>query len=1118
MPDHSALFADVDDALRRLPTGSVDPVDAGDLGLLALEHAEDAPADLDVAAGVVVLLRHAVVRAGDHADTALWWYSLAVTYRHLGDWDAVLDCARRSLAAGIARREFVDATLPELARMHFEWAQNREPWDLAGVRVARDLLGDSADFAARVAEGGPRTELARWRVGLMMLCFHVHADPVLLDGMEALTADLPAELVGMVRFVVETGRLATATDQAEIAERADRVFASRERIAAAGDPELVDQVTEVFFQLAADSDPVHLRRVVECAGLALGLPRSDPAATLRRHFQRLGSLLRLPPAAYRDYPLEQWLDDGEAALYAVTDAEPELIARAAATMALGRQTLIATRWQPMDMAGMVTHSRRARELVAHARGAGFADATLEARLAVLDEFARTVESLFTGGSTVDIAHMLDLVRGTGGEMGDVAASLAMLSGFTTGDRAATRAVSDLASDSPEWEVLRAFAESADLFGTAGPGDPRLLALREQALRISHADLRDAMVGMVDLATGARPATGTVDRNTWYGRIFDHMSVSMRAREAAARGDQRAVRAACARLDDLVRAAPDGSDEQALVRTSRANAYEMLPPTRGVLDTLVEDYTVHLDRDRKRRAVTVVASAMVLARTLRTRRARGDLDASRRLGMEALAWNGYRVLLQAGTADAVESARDRDRRVEPVVEWCLADRAYDDLVRVLDAQRSLVLGAATTGRTVAARLDALGHEDLARRWRAHSGREDETGWSGLRNLVLAALAEGGDALPEAPTVDEIRAALRAHGSDALVYLLPATAHGPGRAVIVPVDAKVRVRDLPGLREAPAFTRYVAASGRERLDALGDLCTWAWEAVGRDLLSALRHLAPGPRVVLVPVGALGLVPWHAARHPDGYLVRDLTIGYVPSARMLCDVVARPAAHGGAVLLGNPTRDLPYAAFEAEAVREDFFADGVLLGGSGRQRRWTPCADGAGTPEQVLEAVAKPLRLLHLACHAGVDVELPLRSTIRLSGADLTARMLLETSPTRAAELGQVTLAGCQTGVSGADYDEALSLSTTFLALGARTVVGSLWEVPSGKPTAQLMYVLYHGMHVAGLRPGEALRRAQLWMLDPDRVVPDGLPEGLRPDPCPDVDQADPVCWAGFAHLGW
>lgn len=109
----------------------------------------------------------------------------------------------------------------------------------------------------------------------------------------------------------------------------------------------------------------------------------------------------------------------------------------------------------------------------------------------------------------------------------------------------------------------------------------------------------------------------------------------------------------------------------------------------------------------------------------------------------------------------------------------------------------------------------------------------------------------------------------------------------------------------------------------------------------------------------------------------------------------------------------------------------------------------------------------------------------------------------------------LAACGTGVSGVDYDEAFSLATAFLAAGAHTVFGSLWTVPDAE-TSPLMFLVHHYLNVESSAPADALHRAQLWMLDPDRRPPSTMAPALVAQ-CRREAVSHPVSWAAFIHVG-
>ncbi|MFD0417154.1 CHAT domain-containing protein [Streptomyces sp. NPDC127108] len=312
-------------------------------------------------------------------------------------------------------------------------------------------------------------------------------------------------------------------------------------------------------------------------------------------------------------------------------------------------------------------------------------------------------------------------------------------------------------------------------------------------------------------------------------------------------------------------------------------------------------------------------------------------------------------------------------------------------------------------------------------------------------------------------------------------------------------------------------------------LDRLCAWAWHAAVKPLFDTLDTLdsfdtpaGRGPRLVLVPMGTLGLVPWHAAwaEGPDGrrrYALAESEISYAASARLLCEVAARTVVPhtGAALVVGDPTGDLRYAGEEADAVQRVFYPRGQFLG-----RRAGAGGTGTGTPREVVSWLTRDGgddgAVLHLACHATVTPSARRSSHLSLYGGELSAEELTEAvGAGRRGRLGLVLLAACRSHVSGHGHNEAYSLATAFLVAGARSVVGSLWPVPDDA-TSVLMFMAHHYLRAEGEPPARALRRAQLWMVDPDRVLPPTLPPSLA-FRARHVDPDDLSAWAGFTHLG-
>ncbi|MEU6671176.1 CHAT domain-containing protein [Streptomyces sp. NPDC046727] len=447
-------------------------------------------------------------------------------------------------------------------------------------------------------------------------------------------------------------------------------------------------------------------------------------------------------------------------------------------------------------------------------------------------------------------------------------------------------------------------------------------------------------------------------------------------------------------------------------------------------------------------------------------------------------------------------------------------------------------------------------------------------SALRRGALAALGVRPGAGPGAGprqlagTTDlaALTAGLAASGADALVYLmpgvtLPAATH-PGYAVILRPGAGPTLLPLPRLlaSDDSPLERYLRAAA-ERSRALADpdmstswraayeaewqaaldaLCDWAWPAVMGPVLSVVRPLlaalwprARPPRIVLVPCERLGVVPWHAARirgigaHGHRYACQEAVISYAPSGTQFLAAAGRRRMAPGAgrqVLVADPELTLPWAEVETVALRAACYPSALRYG---EFLTIDGEPDAAGTPDELLAVLpggASQASVVHLACH-GWAAPRPTDSALRLAGvpgADpdtgrLTVAGLLDgaagSRPDTAGPL--VVLSACETDLSTGHHDEALTLTTALVTRGAADVVGSRWAVRDG-PTAVMMAVFHHCLTARGLAPPDALRAAQLWMLNPRRTLSFPLEGPLRREAArPDLHRLPH--WAAFTHQG-
>ncbi|MEU8068933.1 CHAT domain-containing protein [Micromonospora sp. NPDC049151] len=542
---------------------------------------------------------------------------------------------------------------------------------------------------------------------------------------------------------------------------------------------------------------------------------------------------------------------------------------------------------------------------------------------------------------------------------------------------------------------------------------------------------------------------------------------------------------------------------------------------------------------------------------------GDKRRGREVALAGLRGHAWNVLLTGSVSDADAAARNAADDALDVAAWCLADDDPGSAALALDACRALILYTATETRDLGARLAGAGRADLAARWRdAVAETEPELVPGELRREVIAALAgiaitEDGTTTvaPDAaatrllapPDLDEMRAALTGLGADMLVYLMPGDEKS-GAVVMVPRAEPPSWFPLATLSKqgTAGFDAFLTATTAESLagrvavagswseaagtarKTLDDVCDWAWTAAIGPLLERCPQPADGraPRLVLIPVGELARIPWHAARQvTDGgvrYAIEDAVFSYAPSARLLCDLAWRapvPLSDSGLVV-GDPdtagaAADLPAARAEAQAVRERFYPRARYVG---RTPDGGAADGGVGTRADLLGWLADEHAgaMLHLACHGvvspgrtGADT-----SYLLLAGGErMSAEEIVRFAPARSIALA--VLAACGSGVCGRADDEAFSLSTTLLANTASAVVGAQWSVPDAA-TSVLMYMFHHYLRREGLAPADALRAAQRWMISDTRQVPAEMPDVLRAA-LGRTTTADPVGWAAFVHFG-
>lgn len=535
---------------------------------------------------------------------------------------------------------------------------------------------------------------------------------------------------------------------------------------------------------------------------------------------------------------------------------------------------------------------------------------------------------------------------------------------------------------------------------------------------------------------------------------------------------------------------------------------------------------------------------------------GRIELAIDTALDGLRGHTWAALINHTAEDVQAAVRGAADDARSAMWLCLTVHDAERAVTALELGRGLILYSALETRDLTTRLADAGQPQLAEHWQQSVAVNPAVLPEDLRRRVMGTLtgvtltADGSaDAQPrqgrthllDPPASHEVRAALRAFGADALVYLVPGES-GSGVAVIVAADDPPRHLFLPDLRVGAlaAFDRFLAdtAQAAQRGDpvdrearvrrrptqSLDDLCEWAWRVAIGPLLNELGQLGRPVRLVLVPSAELARVPWHAARDErGGYALDRAVFSYAASARLMCESAFRPAVdvgRGGLVVADPETSgaaaDLPAARAEATAIARDFYPDARLVG---RDAEGIRARDGAGSRADVLRWFADEHggAVAHFACHGVVRPGHNAEGTsyLLLAGGDrLTAEDLLaalSTSPGRSVALA--VLAACNSAETGRGYDESFSIASAFLAANVRSVISAQWSVPDAS-TSMLMYMLHHFL-AAGAGAVDALHAAQRWVLH-DRTPPESMPAELRRHlGSPELTQV--LSWAGFIHSG-
>lgn len=273
----------------------------------------------------------------------------------------------------------------------------------------------------------------------------------------------------------------------------------------------------------------------------------------------------------------------------------------------------------------------------------------------------------------------------------------------------------------------------------------------------------------------------------------------------------------------------------------------------------------------------------------------------------------------------------------------------------------------------------------------------------------------------------------------------------RRVDLAVDRGTIVHELDALGFAMQRVGASRAPGRRR-DLAARSLNHSLTTLDNALVTPLGLPADG-EVVISPTSVLFDVPWSGL--PD---LMDRPVAVAPALR-LSRRPHREDAGTGTLLLEGPR--LAHARAELDALAEVVADPRTILGEEG-----TVAAAKEALPEVAIG---------HLACHGVFRADNPQFSSLELADGPMFVYDL-ESLP-RVPDL--IVLSACQTGRSAVHVgDELLGVTASLLALGARTVVAALADVPDD--LSALLMLAFHQHVRAGAGPAEALAHARRTLL--------------------------------------
>ena len=182
---------------------------------------------------------------------------------------------------------------------------------------------------------------------------------------------------------------------------------------------------------------------------------------------------------------------------------------------------------------------------------------------------------------------------------------------------------------------------------------------------------------------------------------------------------------------------------------------------------------------------------------------------------------------------------------------------------------------------------------------------------------------------------------------------------------------------------------------------------------------------------------------------------------------------------------------------------------------------------TEQRLRDVTQRPFQLLHIASHFQFSPGTEINSFLLLGDGKHLTLGDIRTGGWRFSNVDLFTLSACDTGLGGGrdqNGREIEGFGVIAQQQGAKGVLATLWPV-ADQSTSLFMSELYQRLQGKQFTKAEALRQAQLVLLNGQHAKPESTPRNVPPKtpgappftPDPKRPYAHPYFWAPFILMG-